>query len=311
MKFAVEHSDLQSCQSWGESVSEFVSSRRPTAALCALQVMAVLFIVVASATGFSQDTPDYYRANCMNCHTVGGGRLTGPDLKDVGKRREAEWLINFLQNPKAVVDSGDGYAVKMVEESRGVVMPIAPGMTRYRAEQILKMLEAESALEKSQFEGVKISSKPFTDLDRQAGYGHFVGKRTLKNGGAACISCHGMHDISALGGGRLGPDLTRVYERLKGRKALSAWLMAPATETMQPIFKNHPLEAEEIHVLAAYFESGAAHSEAEPSVNRIAFLLIGLSISAVVIFGFDVIWKGRLHSVRRALVEASSQRSKQ
>ena len=119
-----------------------------------------------------------------------------------------------------------------------------------------------------------------------------------------------MHDISALGGGRLGPDLTRIYERLKGRASLSAWLMAPATETMQPIFKGHPLEAEEIHALTAYFESGAEHGEAEPSASRIAFLLTGLAIAAAVIFGFDVIWKGRFHSVRRALVEASSQRSK-
>jgi mono/diheme cytochrome c family protein len=276
-----------------------------------LHALSILLFATVSASCLAQDTPDYYRANCMNCHTVGGGRLTGPDLKNVGQRREAEWLINFMQNPKAVVDSGDGYAVKMVEESRGVVMPIAPGMTRYRAEQILKLLETESSLEKSQFEGVKISSKPFTDQDRLNGHQYFAGTRKLKNGGSACISCHGMHDISALGGGRLGPDLTRVYERLKGRNSLSAWLMAPATETMQPIFKGHPLETEEIHALAAYFESGAAHSESEPSASRIAFLLIGLALSAAVIFGFDVIWKGRLHSVRRALVEASSQRSKQ
>jgi mono/diheme cytochrome c family protein len=274
-----------------------------------LQAFAILMVIVAASTSSAQDTPDYYRQNCMNCHTIGGGRLTGPDLKNIRQRREAEWLIGFMQNPKAVIESGDPYAVKLADEARGVVMPIAPGMTRYRAEQIIKLLETESALAKSQFEGVRISSKPFTDHDRATGHQYFVGTLKLKNGGAACISCHGMHDISALGGGRLGPDLTRVYERLKGRKSLSAWLMAPATETMQPIFKGHPLEADEIHALAAYFESGAAHGEVEPSVSRIAFLLTGLAIAAAVIFGFDVIWKGRLHSVRRALVEASSQRS--
>ncbi|MBL8819802.1 MAG: c-type cytochrome [Planctomyces sp.] len=275
-----------------------------------LQCLGVSLALFVSSAGFAQDTPDYYRQNCMNCHTIGGGRLTGPDLKNVGQRRDAEWLIGFMQNPKAVIESGDAYAVKLAEESRGVVMPVAPGMTRYRAEQILKLLETESALEKSQFEGIKISSQPFTDQDRLNGHQYFVGTFSLKNGGAACISCHGMHDISALGGGRLGPDLTRIYERLKGRKSLSAWLMAPATETMQPIFKGHPLEAEEIHALTAYFESGAEHGEVEPSVSRIAFLLTGLAIAAAVIFGFDVIWKGRFHSVRRALVEASSQRRK-
>jgi len=268
-----------------------------------LELIVLLLVFVASRPTFAQDTPDYYRANCMNCHTIGGGRLTGPDLKDVGKRKDAEWLIGFMQNPKAVVDSGDPYALKLAEESRGVVMPTLPGMTRYRAEQILKLIEDESKLEKSQFEGIKVSSKPFTDADRTAGHSIFIGIQPLKNGGSACIACHSVHGLSALGGGRLGPDLTKVYERLKGRKSLSAWLMAPATETMQPIFKNRPLEAEEIHVLAAYFEGEAKYSEADAAVGRMSFLLLGLGLAAALIFLFDSIWKKRFHAVRRPLVD--------
>ena len=270
-------------------------------------LLAVLFAMLGSAATLGQDTPDYYRQNCLNCHTIGGGRLTGPDLKDVGQRRDAEWLIGFMQNPKAVVESGDAYAAKLVEESRGVIMPIAPGMTRYRAEQIIKLIEAESKLEKSQFQGVRISNKPFTEADRIVGREIFIGVRKLKNGGTACNACHSMHDLSALGGGRLGPDLTRVYERLKGRKALGAWLMAPATETMQPVFNNYPLEAEEIHALTAYFEEAADQTEADAAVYRIAFLLLGLAAAAATIFVFDSIWKGRFHAVRRPLVESASR----
>ncbi len=260
-------------------------------------------LVLTGAVAHAQDTPDYYRANCMNCHTIGGGRLTGPDLKDVSKRKDAEWLIGFMQNPRAVVDSGDAYAAKILEESRGVVMPTVPGMTRYRAEQILKLIEAESKLEKSQFQGIRISNKPFTPADREAGRNIFIGTQPLKKGGAACNACHSIHDLTALGGGQLGPDLTHVYERLKGRQSLSAWLMAPATETMQPIFRNRPLEAEEIHALTAYFEDAARHSEADASVSRMAFLLLGLGLAAAVVFLFDFVWKGRFHSVRRPLVD--------
>ena len=271
------------------------------------ELIALLLVFVATRSTVAQDTPDYYRANCMNCHTIGGGRLTGPDLKDVGNRKDAEWLIGFMQNPKAIIDSGDPYALKIADESRGVVMPTLPGMSRYRAEQILKLIEEESKLEKSQFEGIKVSSKPFTDADRTNGHSIFIGTQPLKNGGSACIACHSMHDLSTLGGGRLGPDLTKVYERLKGRKSLSAWLMAPATETMQPIFKNRPLEAEEIHVLAAYFEDEAKYSEADASVSRMAFLLLGLGLATATIFLFDVIWKKRFHSVRRSLVDDGVQ----
>lgn len=274
----------------------------------ALRPLAVFLAIFAPSLAIAQDTPDYYRANCMNCHTIGGGRLTGPDLKDLGKRKDAKWLIQFMQDPRAMVERGDAYAAKLVEETPGgAIMPTPPGMTKYRAEQILKLIEAESKLEKSQFQGVRISNQPFTEADRVAGREIFIGGRQLENGGSACIACHSMHDLTALGGGRLGPDLTRIYERLNGRNALSAWLTAPATETMQPIFKKHPLKAEEVHALAAYFEDAAKHNEADASVVQISFLLSGLVLAAAAIFLFDVIWKSRFHSVRRPLVEANTR----
>lgn len=265
---------------------------------------AVLALVlVPCATLFSQDTPDYFRQNCTNCHTIGGGRLTGPDLKDVSQRKDAEWLISFMINPKAAVDSGDAYAAKIVEESRGVIMPIGPGMNRYRAEQLLKLIESESLLKESQFKGMRISTEPFTERDRTAGREWFQGLRPFKNGGVACNSCHTMHDLTAFGGGRLGPDLTRVYERLKGRVAMSAWLSAPATETMQPIFKDHRLEAPEIHALTAYFEASAKQAEQPASTSRVAFLLLGLGFAGGLIFLCDALWKSRFHAVRRPLVD--------
>jgi mono/diheme cytochrome c family protein len=256
----------------------------------------------------SQDTPVYFRQNCMNCHTIGGGRLTGPDLKDVEGRKDREWLIGFMMNPKAVLDSGDPYAVKLLEESRNVPMPVLPGLDRGRAENLLDLIAAESKLEESQFKGLQISEEPFTNADRTMGRNIFLGRHRLEGGGTACISCHSMPDMPVLGGGRLGPDLTNVYERLKGRKALSAWLMAPGTETMQPIFKNHPLTSDEINALAAYFEVAASESPVEPSVNRVAFLLMGLLGAAGLVFAFDAVWARRFRGVRRTLVDAVNAR---
>ena len=256
--------------------------------------------------GSAQDTPDFFRQNCLNCHTIGGGRLTGPDLKDVSQRKDREWLIGFMMNPKAYFDRGDPYAVKILEESRNVPMPTLPGMTRDRCEKLLDLIDAESQLPESQFKGLQISTKPFTDADRNSGREIFLGRQRLAAGGTACIACHSMHDISALGGGRLGPDLTNVYERLDGRKSLSAWLVAPGTETMQPVFRGHPLEGDEIHALVAYFEASAGKSPAQPAASRVALLLMGLLGAAAAVFGFDAIWKRRFDSVRQPLVDATS-----
>jgi mono/diheme cytochrome c family protein len=266
-------------------------------------VVAILWLL--PATGQAQDSPEFFRQNCMNCHTIGGGRLTGPDLKDVTQRKDREWLINFMMNPKAVIDSGDPYALKILEESRNVPMPTLPGMTRERSENLLDLIEAESKLPQSQFEGLKISNQPFTDADRALGRELFLGTRRLEAGGAACINCHSMHDLGPLGGGRLGPDLTNVYERLKGRQSLSAWLGAPATETMQPIFKRHPISGDEIHALVAYFDASAGETPAQPTSNQIAFLLMGLIGATAAVFGFDAIWKRRFRAVRQPLVAES------
>lgn len=273
-------------------------------------IAAVLAILVTSSAAFAQDTPDYFRQNCMNCHTIGGGRLTGPDLKHVEQRKDREWLVQFMLNPRAILDSGDPYAAKLLEESRNVPMPLLPGMTRERAEKLLDLIEAESQLEESQFKGLQISNEPFTEDDRQAGRALFQGVRPLQAGGVACIACHTVHGQSALGGGRLGPDLTRVYERLKGRQSLSAWLMAPATETMQPVFKNHPLNADEIHALVAYFEELAPYSEADNSAGRAAFLLLGLGAACGCVFALDAAWRRRFRDVRRSLVSGPSHGSR-
>ncbi|MGI9429141.1 MAG: c-type cytochrome [Bythopirellula sp.] len=261
-----------------------------------------------ASPAYSQDTPDYFRQNCLSCHTIGGGRLTGPDLKDVSKRQDRQWLIKFLLNPRGVINSGDAYAKKILEESRNVPMPTPPGITPERAEKLLDLIEAESQLEESQFKGLKISTEPFTDDDRAHGRAIFLGPQRLEAGGTACVSCHSMHDTPSLGGGRLGPDLTNIYERLEGRAPLSAWLMAPATETMQPIFKNHPLSAEEIHALVAYFESTTAERPANAATGRVTFLLSGLAGAVLGVFFLDTIWKRRFHSVRRSLVEANTSR---
>lgn len=84
--------------------------------------------------------------------------------------------------------------------------------------------------------------------------------------------------------------------------------MRLGTETMLPIFKDRLMAANEINALAAYFEASAGESPAEPAVNRVAFLLMGLAGAAALVFGFDAIWKRRFQSVRRPLVDTTPVR---
>lgn len=261
----------------------------------------ISFLILFINTSFAQDDVTFFKQNCMSCHSIGGGRLTGPDLKNVTQRKNRAWLIKFIQDPKAMIDAGDPYALKLKDEARGVMMPTVQGMTQARAEALVNLIDAESKLPKSQFLGVQISDRPFTPGDAQIGRDIFLGRIQLKNGGAACFSCHTVSGIGGFGGGLLGPDLTMVFERYEGRKTLSTWLTAPATPTMASQLKNNPLDADEILPLVAYFQSAMQQSPSDDSAARINFLLIGLGGTVLALGLFDVIWNKRFRAVRRPL----------
>lgn len=265
--------------------------------------LAVALALATPGAARAQDATAYFKQNCVSCHTIGGGRLTGPDLKDVTARRDHAWLLRYMPNPKALIDAGDPTAVQLFQEARGVLMPSLPGMTPAMVDAIISLIEAESKLEKSQFVGVQISDRPFTPQDIERGRAIMRGDIAQLAGGPPCLSCHTVRGVGALGGGRLGPDLTKVYERLQGRKALSVWLSAPATSTMQSVFRDTPLDADEILPVVAYLEEAARQGGEDSGFGRVTFLLLGLGGAVVLLAGMDGAWRRRFRAVRGPLVE--------
>ncbi|MBN9657604.1 MAG: c-type cytochrome [Acidobacteria bacterium] len=268
-----------------------------------------IILAAASMALQAQDAVDFFRENCTSCHTIGGGRLTGPDLKNVTQRKDRAWLVQFLQSPQAMIDKGDGYALKLKQEARDVVMPTINGMSLARAELLLSMIETESKLPKSQFVGLQISDRPFTEQDVELGKALFMGHKKLANGGPPCVTCHTFNGAEGFGGGRLGPDLSKAYERLQGRKAMGAWLYAPATPTMNPTFKKAALKAdEEILPLLALFESTARAGGEDDRTGMAGFFAAGFVVAVLCLGLFAVIWKARFRGVRDTLVELSARK---
>jgi mono/diheme cytochrome c family protein len=261
----------------------------------------------AAMPSAAQDAALYFRQNCAACHTVGGGRLTGPDLKDVTGRRDRAWLAQFIAAPQRVIDSGDPYAARLLQDARGVVMPALPTLNAPLIDALLNLLDAESKLPRSQFAGALVSTRPFTQADVAAGRAIFTGRQRLAAGGPSCISCHTVRRIGGLGGGQLAPDLTRVFERLQGRQGVTAWLAAPATPTMRSLFGASALTPAEIDPLVAYFESTAREGGQDNRSGLTAFALLGFGLAAVCLVVMDSAWKHRFRSVRRALVERAKR----
>lgn len=262
----------------------------------------------------SEETVRFFKTNCASCHTIGGGRLTGPDLKDLKARQgDREWLVRFVRDPKAVIDAGDPYAANLVREAKGQIMTTIPGMDRARIVGLLDLIDAESALPKSRFAGAQVSDRALTAEDVARGRRLFQGRERTASGAPPCLSCHSLEDAAAagaadvgFGGGRLGPDLTTVYARLEGRKALTAWLSAPPSPTMQPVFAKTSLEGEEILSLVAYLKDAGERAGTAPrGAPSFLFLVASVAGLAGSLLLFDFLWRGRFRGVRRRLVEGA------
>lgn len=260
-----------------------------------------------AAEAVSEETIAYFKTNCTSCHTIGGGPLAGPDLKDVAKRRTREQLTKYIQDPKGAIDSGDAYWVKLWNDARGVYMPAPPGITADRIAKILDLIDAESRLPKSRFAGATTSDRALTPADVERGRRLFEGADTTKLGAPACIGCHTVDGVGAFGGGRLGPDLTDAFSRLGGRKSLAAWLTSPQSPTMAPVFAGAELSEDEILGLVAYLQdrSVGAGGRGAGGAGTFEFLAAGVGGLAALLAVFDYLWRGRHTSVRRAMVEAS------
>lgn len=231
----------------------------------------------------------------------------GPDLKDVTGRQSREWLIRFLQDPQAVIASGDAYARKLLADAGGVVMPPIAGLNEATAGALLDLIESESKLPVSRFKGVQLSDRPFLPADIDRGRLLFTGRAALKNNGPACISCHTLSGLSLLGGGHLGPDMTKVYERLGGRKGLSNWLNAPATPTMQWVLGQRALDPDEILPLVAFFQDAAqAAPAATAESGSFGFVSFGTAAAVLGLLLTNRLWARRLHGIRADLVQSNA-----
>lgn len=246
----------------------------------------------ATTTMSAEEATEFFRRQCVRCHTIGGGRLTGPDLKDVHQRRDREWLVRFLLDPQGMIDAGDPYAVELLESARGVVMPQVAGMDAARAHALLDLIARESALEESEFSTPALPADPFTDSDRMIGRMIFAGKAPLRSGAPPCSGCHDLAGLEGWGGGRIGPDLSRVYERFGSRDAVSEWLQDPAgsvtastsdDSTPGAIPAHRTMDSSEVHPLSAALEEAARHGPAAAATHQLLFSAAGWGAATLVL----------------------------
>ncbi len=250
----------------------------------------------------------YFEDNCAACHTVGGGAGIGPDLRNVNWRKDFEWLYAFTTNPDSVIEAGDPHANRMIEIFNGNVMPSFPDLDRDFARDLYAYIEDQSQFD-TRATTVQLAEESEAEVDPAAGEALFVGKEKFDSGAPSCIGCH-RGRMPAVGG-NLGPDLGHVFDRLGGRRVLSAWLASPPTPVMQSIYRSQPLTETEAQLLIDAFERWQETKEdpaSQSSAVATAAVVGGLGglVSILVLIG--VTWSNRYRGVRRKLVSNATRR---
>ncbi len=119
----------------------------------------------------------------------------------------------------------------------------------------------------------------------------FTGAKRFTNGGPPCISCHSA-GVGELGGGILGPNLTKVYaDESKNPLINAVWINNPSTPVMGPVFSNRNVTDEEVGNLRAFFAEQAKGEVAASSTGT--FTIIGLGGFVGILIAFNIIWSGR------------------
>lgn len=257
---------------------------------------ALLWRAFADESGSVASGKALFQEKCSVCHTIGGGRLVGPDLKGVTALRDHKWLEKFISAPDHVLAAGDPVANRLLKEYGGLAMPNL-GLSDSQVDVLIDFL-SEDVPKKTAPVPASQTTKAITG-DPQRGAALFTGVISFQKGGAPCFACHTISGVTPLGGGSLGPDLTGIYGQL-GAAGLQSALASLPFPTMQPIFQNRlltPLEQEDLAVL---FQAASGRQPVDMS-SRIIILAVAGFLLLLLLAG--IVWRKRLKGVRQTLVE--------
>ena len=253
---------------------------------------------------------------CAACHSIGGGRMVGPDLKGITKRRTNDWLVGFIQSSTKLIKSGDADAVAVFKQFNNVPMP-DNAVTVNQVAQVLAFIDGNaggSAIDPRQAAMVqKVDSmlKLNSPFDIQAGNELFNGQRNFANGGTPCISCHNATYNKTANGGILAKDLTKAFSRLGGFAGIKGIIALSPFPSMLQTYKDHQVTEEENAQLELFLKSTDVQNPVQPLMATNWFLQASLVAFFVIILIISGLWFRRKRlSVNIAILKRQERYSK-
>lgn len=268
----------------------------------------IVFAMLVTIFGKANEGQDIFNKTCAPCHTIGKGRLVGPDLKNISEKRNQDWIIAFVQSSQTIINSGDADAVAIYKEYNNLLMPDQPLNTSQVQSVIVYINEAGSGAPESD------NQEPIPDIlanttgeDVSKGLLLFTGETRFTNGGVSCISCHTVKDDRVFSNGTFAKELTETHG-IMGSAGVSAILKNPPFPAMGITYKNNSLTEEEILSLTAYLKSVSDnHIYQHPIDFDFTFGLLGIVAFLMLILSIIILYfKRKKKSVNHEIYSRQS-----
>jgi mono/diheme cytochrome c family protein len=245
--------------------------------------------LISARPSLGQDVAQLFSQKCGICHTIGGGKLVGPDLAGVHDRHPQEWLLSFIKSSQTMIKSGDAKAVALFEQYNNTVMP-DPMISDQEILDILKHIKESQGAASAPYESILAGAG---EEDIEMGRKLFDGRLKLAGGGPSCIACHNGLSNTFFNENSYAKDLGGSFATL-GEQGVRAILENPPFPVMAEAFRGKALKPEETKALLAYLKA----ADPEQSVRAAGapgsgFFLYGLMGGASLIILFSGLWYSR------------------
>lgn len=200
-----------------------------------------------------------FQQSCAACHSIGGGRLVGPDLAGVNDRRPEDWLLKFTKSSQTLVKSGDKTAMALFEEFNKVPMPdqvLSDNQIKKVLAHVKETGGSPAAGKKTAAPSAPAAMEPAaepTPDEIRLGRDLYEGGVRFANRGPACNACHDVKNDAVIGGGILAKELTLVFSRM-GKQGIRAMLGSSPFPVMQAAYEGKALTDDEVHALVGFLQ---------------------------------------------------------
>lgn len=249
-----------------------------------LIAIALAGILAISGIRARAQGEDLFKKHCAVCHSIGQGKLTGPDLMKVHEKYDENWLIKFVQSSQTMIKAGDPQAVKAFNENGKVLMPDFKQLKEDEIKQIIGYIkDYDPDAGKSKI--ANLSDTNYTEIHIKRGERLFKGLIAFENSKVVCGSCHNTVTLDTINWYPSAAELAAIYKE-KGSEHIFKVLTNPTTKVMKQVHENSRFSEEEIFYIRAYLSHISKHGLEKARkfpFDFMVFLGLGLIMSLALI----------------------------